>query len=91
MSDAPLDREVLAKIGTQALIASDCSDLCIRQWRRRGIPWKERRRVQKIAVERGVDLPPDFLDVQRPDPKDDRKTKPKRRKVRNAAQQASAA
>lgn len=79
MSDAPLDREVLAKIGTDALLAADCNDFCIRQWRRRGIPWKERRRVQKIAVERGVDLPPDFLDVQRPMPSPERKRKAKRR------------
>ena len=68
MATAPLDRDVLAKIGTDALIAQGYTDLQIRQWRRRGISWPERAKVQRLANKNGVNTPADFLDKQRPDP-----------------------
>lgn len=82
-----LDREVLAKIGTNALLSSGYSDFCIRQWRRRGVPWKERPRVQRLAAERGIEVPEDFLETQRPTPEKQKRSrsKAKRRTAREAA------
>lgn len=87
MATASLDRDVLAKIGTDALIASGYTDLLIRQWRRRGISWRERAKVQRLAAENGVTTPGDFLERQRPDPEcapkpaKKRKAAPKRRRA----------
>jgi len=82
-TDIPLDREVLAKIGTDALIDFGYSDYCIRQWRRRGVPWKERPKVQELANANGVDVPADFLHQQRA-PETAKKAKAKARKRRAA-------
>lgn len=78
MATAPLDRDVLAEIGTDALIAQGYTDLQIRQWRRRGISWPERAKVQKIAAKKGVTTPADFLEKQRADKA---KPAPKRRRA----------
>ena len=68
MANAPLDRDVLASIGTDALIAFGYTELQIRQWRRRGVSWQERAKVQRLATERGVEVPPNFLEKRRPAP-----------------------
>ena len=66
MANALLDRDVLANIGTDALVAHGFSELVIRQWRRRGISWQQRAKVQRLAERKGVELPDDFLEKQRP-------------------------
>lgn len=81
-TDTPLDRDVLAKIGTEALLDFGYSDFCIRQWRRRGVPWKERPKVQELANANGVDVPADFLVKQRGEGVAKKsKRSPKRRKA----------
>jgi hypothetical protein len=75
MANAPLDRDVLASIGTDALVAHGFSELVIRQWRRRGISWKERPKVQRLAERKGIALPSDFLEKQRAASKPSKRTR----------------
>jgi hypothetical protein len=83
MSDGILDRDVLARIGTEALEGAGFSGDVLKQWRRRGISWKARPDVKQLAIENGVDLPADFDRVQRPIPKASKRKRPapKKRKV----------
>lgn len=56
------DREVLEKIGDAALIASDVPPHCVKAWKYRGIPWKERGKVARIASSKRIKLPANFLE-----------------------------
>lgn len=59
------DREVLESIGDDALIAIGVPGYCVKAWKYRGIPWKDRGNVAKIAATQKVKLPADFLTKQR--------------------------
>lgn len=56
------DREVLEKIGDETLIASAVPAHCVKSWKYRGIPWKERGKVARLAAEKRIKLPPKFLE-----------------------------
>lgn len=61
------DPEIIERIGPDALRAAGYSDWQIRKWVQstRGIPWKERAKVAKVAVAKKIRLPVDFLHEQR--------------------------
>lgn len=64
MAHAPLsDREVLDKIGDETL--SDALGLTEHQckkWRQRGIPWKDRAKVARLASNKRIRLPANFVE-----------------------------
>lgn len=72
------DREVIAELGTAVLRQSGYNDNILKQWRRRGIAWKERTKVRDIALAKGVGIPADFDRVKRAE------EKPKRAKAKPA-------
>lgn len=59
------DREVLEKIGDQTLIASEVPPHCVKAWKYRGIPWRERGKVARIAASKRIKLPADFVEERR--------------------------
>lgn len=59
------DREVLEKIGDEALIASNVRPHCVKAWKYRGIPWKDRAKVARIAASKRIKLPLDFGEERR--------------------------
>lgn len=61
------DPEIIEKIGPDALRAAGYSDWQIRKWVQstRGIPWRERAKVAKVAAAKRIKLPSDFLHEQR--------------------------
>lgn len=68
MSSSTLsDPEVIDRIGAEALRAAGYSDWQIKKWVQstRGIPWRERAKVAKVAAAKKVRLPADFLHEQR--------------------------
>ena len=74
-SKPPLnDAEVIGAIGDEALRNAGYSDWQIRKWvqSKRGIPWKERAKVAKVAAAKRVKLPGDFLHEQRRPPETER-------------------
>lgn len=56
------DREVLEKIGDETLLASDVKPHCVKAWKYRGIPWKERGKVARLASSKRIKLPANFLE-----------------------------
>lgn len=36
----------------------------VSNWKMRGVPWRWRNLLKDMAEERGVDVPPDFLEVR---------------------------
>lgn len=56
------DREVLEKIGDEALIASKVKPHCVKAWKYRGIPWKERGKVARLAASKRIKLPANFIE-----------------------------
>ena len=41
----------------------DCTPNAVSNWRTRGIPWRLRPAIAKLAAERGVPLPADFWEA----------------------------
>lgn len=60
------DRDLIDALGVSALVAEGYTEWQVKKWRssKRGIPWKERGRVAKIARKLRRPLPPNF-DEQR--------------------------
>lgn len=56
------DREVIEAIGDKALIANGVPDYCVKQWKYRGIPWKARAKVARIAASKRIKLPANFVE-----------------------------
>ena len=65
MSKKPTDKEILREIGLKALLSAGYSQDAIKQWRKRGIPWRERVKVAALASRNRVWIPADFLREQR--------------------------
>jgi hypothetical protein len=59
------DREVLEKIGDETLIASAVPAHCVKAWKYRGIPWKDRAKVARIAASKRIKVPADFAEERR--------------------------
>jgi hypothetical protein len=59
------DKEVIQAIGLDALTAHGYTEFAIKKWMQRGIAWRERPKVKRIAASKRVALPTDFLDEQR--------------------------
>jgi hypothetical protein len=70
LSPALTDAEVIAKLGGPALVAEklEYTEWAVKKWlqRDRGIPWKDRPKVAKLASAKRVKLPADFLQERRP-------------------------
>lgn len=58
------DREVLEKIGDETLLAEGIAAHCVKQWKYRGVPWKERAKVARIAASKKIKLPANFAEVR---------------------------
>ena len=54
------DRIIVDQLAA-ALVAAEYDPRTVKQWRYRGIPWRERAKVAKIASLKKVKLPADFL------------------------------
>ncbi len=61
------DQEVVAALGGPPVIAPALSISldAARKFSKRGIPWRYRPAVQKLAKAKRIKLPPDFLEHQR--------------------------
>lgn len=61
------DRAVLEKIGSDTLLRAGYTDWQIKKWiqKDRGIPWKDRAKVARIAATKRVKVPADFLHERR--------------------------
>lgn len=65
MSQAPLsDRAVLEAIGDTALLENAITPHQAKQWKYRGVPWRYRSMIAKIALRRRIKLPPDFVEFR---------------------------
>jgi hypothetical protein len=64
MKDTLSDRDILEAIGDEALIAAAITPHCVKQWRYRGIPWRYRSTVAKLAAKKRVKLPPNFIEFR---------------------------
>lgn len=58
----PADREVIEKIGDDALIAEGIPPHCVKAWKYRGVPWAARAKVARIAKARRVKIPSNFAE-----------------------------
>jgi len=65
MAKKPTDKEILREIGVKALVSAGISEDRVKQWRKRGIPWRERVKVAALASRKRVWIPPDFLQERR--------------------------
>lgn len=54
--------QLISDLGGNVALAKElnCTPNAISNWRTRGIPWKVRPVIARIAAERGVGLPSDF-------------------------------
>ncbi len=59
------DRDVLAALGTEALVGAGYTALRVKMWKQRGISWPERGRVAALAEQLSVKVPDDFLTHRR--------------------------
>lgn len=61
------DAELIAQLGGISATAKELGldPGNVKKWPKRGIPWKDRVKVQALAIEKGVELPGDFLETQR--------------------------
>lgn len=69
MSSSPLstDKELVKALGVETLMdAFEYSEHRVKKWMQRGIPWKDRNRVAKLASAKRVRLPAGFLQERRP-------------------------
>lgn len=65
MAKAPLsDREVLDKIGDDALADLGFTEHQLKKWRQktRGIPWKDRAKIARVAAAKRIRLPANFAE-----------------------------
>lgn len=64
MAKAPLsDRDVLDKLGDETLSEElGVTEHQSKKWRQRGIPWKDRAKVARLATARRIKLPPNFVE-----------------------------
>ncbi len=62
MADTLSDREVIEKIGDDALLAHGVKAHCVKQWKYRGIPWKARGKIARIAAGKRIKLPANFIE-----------------------------
>lgn len=61
------DKDLVKAIGVETLaLAFEYSEHAVKKWMQRGIPWKDRNRVAKLASAKRVKLPTDFLQERRP-------------------------
>lgn len=56
------DWAILEKIGDELLIAAGVSQVLIKSWRYRGIPWNKRGLVLRLAKQRRIKVPPNFYE-----------------------------
>lgn len=55
------DKELVNEIGIDALAAAlGRTEMAVKKWAQRGIPWKDRRKVAKVAAAKRIKLPPNF-------------------------------
>lgn len=65
MSDTFRHKDFIKALGGPAAVA-DARGVTLRaarSWQYRGVPWRQRPAVARIAEQMGVDLPPGFLDA----------------------------
>jgi hypothetical protein len=57
------DADTIRQLGNTCALAADLgvSRSRVSNWKKRGIPWRERIKVARLAKERGLALPADFL------------------------------
>jgi hypothetical protein len=65
-SPTPSDSEVIAKLGGPAFVAErlEYTEWAVKKWLQRGIPWKDRGKVARLAKAQRVRLPADFTEVR---------------------------
>lgn len=61
MADAPTP-DLIDQLGGPVALAGELSTSpnAVYNWKRRGIPWRKRHVIARLAAERGVKLPDDF-------------------------------
>ncbi len=59
------DRDILEAIGDEALLANNVTPHCVKQWKYRGVPWRFRSKVAKLATSKKIKLPADFTEERR--------------------------
>jgi hypothetical protein len=67
MSSLCTDKEVIAALGVEILVKAGYSLFAVKKWRSsdRGIPWKERGKIAKLAASKRIKLPADFAEERR--------------------------
>lgn len=58
------DRDVLEAIGDAALLAADITPHQAKQWKYRGVPWRYRSKVAKLAASKRIKVPPHFIELR---------------------------
>lgn len=64
MKVAQTDRDILEAIGDETLLANDVTPHCVKQWKYRGIPWRYRSKVAKLAASKRIKVPPHFIEFR---------------------------
>lgn len=59
------DKQIINEIGIESLMALGHSEVAVKKWMQRGIPWKERAEVEELAAKKRKRLPDDFRKVRR--------------------------
>jgi hypothetical protein len=61
------DKEIIAALGVDVLVGAGYSLFAVKKWRSsdRGIPWKERGKIAKLAARNRIKLPADFAEERR--------------------------
>ncbi len=62
---SPSDRDILEAIGDAVLLANDVTAHCVKQWKYRGVPWRYRAKVAKLAASKRIKIPADFVEERR--------------------------
>lgn len=65
MAKVTTDREVIQKLGVSALAAElEYTEYAVTKWMNsaRGIPWKARAKVAKLAASKRIKLPANFVE-----------------------------
>lgn len=65
MSKLSTDKEIIAALGVDTLTAHGFTLDCVKKWKQRGIPWRERGKVARLAAAKRVKLPADFAEERR--------------------------
>jgi hypothetical protein len=58
-----MQQDIINSLGGVNVVAAELgqSRTTVANWRKRGVPWRMRNTVAKLADQRGIDLPADFL------------------------------